>query len=172
MKCESLGASLVMLVTTALLFNVQGRAEPGQERLPPQPPAAQQAPPDALKPPSVVLTGCLRSSPSMTPTADGTDRIFTLEVMKAPEDSTGASVTDVPAGASKLTYTLSAKPSVALLKHVDHQVELTGELQAPSTTAKGEPASSPSTSTSTAKPGGAHRTFEVSAVKEMPGKCP
>ena len=125
---------------------------------------AQQ--PDVEKPPVTILTGCLRSSGADTAVAGPSGRLYTLEVTEVPPPPSASAGTTPPV-ASKTTYSLAAAESVGLAKHADHEVQLTGRLQAPaaapSSTAK-NPATQP-------KPGGAHRTFEVTALKMIAAKC-
>ena len=130
-----------------------------------QPPAQPQS-----DPPVQVLTGCLRSSAADTAVAGPSGRIFTLEVMEQPRPGTDAVAGGAPAQPTKTTYSLSAPESLALAKHADHEVQLTGRLQAPAA-APSRPGAPPR---DTAKPaaGGGHRTFEVSALKMLGAKCP
>ena len=129
-------------------------------------PVAQQ-PSTSDKPNVTVLTGCLRSSGADTAVAGPSGRLYTLEVVEPPaKPSTTTTTGTVPPVATKTTYSLSAPESVGLAKHADHQVQLTGSLQTP------EPTQTPGAATApTAKPGGAHRTFEVTALKMIAPKC-
>ncbi len=128
--------------------------------------------PSATQQPSLtVLTGCLRSSAADTAVAGPSGRIYTLEVMEMPAKSATASSGSAPPAASKTTYSLSAAEAVGLAKHADHEVQLTGRLQAPTTTASTtSPAGAPAPER---KPtaGGGHRTFEVTALKMISTKC-
>ena len=127
-----------------------------------------QQPAAADKPPTMMLTGCLRSSGADTAIAGPTGRLYTLEVMEAPATpAPGATTSSAPSVTSKTTYSLSAPESVGLAKHADHEVQLTGRLQAPAA----PPAKQASPSESPSKPGGAHRTFEVTALKMIAAKC-
>jgi hypothetical protein len=134
-------------------------------------PIAQQTPspqkPAADNPAVTVLTGCLRSSGADTAVAGPSGRLYTLEVVEPPaKPSTTATTGTTPPVATKTTYSLSAPESVGLAKHADHQVQLTGALQTP------EPAKTTGSPTPpTAKPGGAHRTFEVTGLKMIAPKC-
>jgi hypothetical protein len=140
-------------------------------QVPPQSP--QQAKADQ---PETVLTGCLRSGGADTSVAGPSGRLYTLEVTEnasAPATATPAG-RPAPAGtgtASTITYSLSAAESIGLATHVDQVVQLTGRLQAPSAPPEKVKGASPM-STPQLKPGGAHRTFEVSALKPVPArKC-
>ena len=126
-----------------------------------------QQPSDSEKQPVTVLTGCLRSSGADTAIAGPSGRLYTLEVVEPPAKPGATSTGSTPPVASKTTYSLSAAESVGLAKHVDHEVQLTGRLQAPSTDAS----STATSSASQSKPGGAHRTFQVTALKMVAAKC-
>lgn len=130
---------------------------------------AQERPaqPEAT-PPVQMLTGCLRSSAADTAVAGPSGRLFTLEAVEQPRPGTDVAGKP-PAQATKVTYSLSAAESLALAKHADHEVQLTGRLQAPTTAATaspGDPKAKP------AAPGGGHRTFEVTALKMVSTNCP
>lgn len=128
---------------------------------------AQQ--PAATEPqPVTMLTGCLRSSGADTAVAGPEGRLYTLEVTDAPTKPDATTTTGAtPPVATKTTYSLAAPASVGLAKHDGHEVQLTGSLQAPST-----PASASGTGKTPApKPGGAHRTFNVTALKMIADKC-
>ena len=131
-----------------------------------------QQPSPAGKMPVTVLTGCLRSSGADTAIAGPSGRLYTLEVIDAPSPAatatTRASATS-PAP-SKTTYSLSAVEAIGLAKHVDHQVQLTGQLQMPSTAVKETPGVAATPDRKPA-PGGGHRTFEVTALKMIAPKC-
>jgi hypothetical protein len=128
-----------------------------------------QQPANSEKPPVTLLSGCLKSSAADTAVAGPSGRIYTLEVIDAPPPVAAATSTasSNPPVASKTTYSLAAAESLGLAKHVDHEVELTGTLQAPAATTARPASKEPSA----AKPGGAHRTFEVTAVKMLAPKC-
>lgn len=132
------------------------------------PSALAQQPSSTEKPPVTVLTGCLRSSGADTAIAGPDGRLYTLEVIEPPAKPAAATTSGAtPPAASTTTYSLAAAESVGLAKHVDHEVQLTGRLQAPSSTAPpagGKAASEP-------KPGGAHNTFNVTALKMIAAKC-
>ena len=149
-----------MRITITSLVSLLLVAAPAQA----QQPAAQE------KPPTTVLTGCLKSSGADTAVAGPSGRIYTLEVTEAPPAAAAATATATsnPPVASKTTYSLSAAESLGLAKHVEHEVELTGRLQAPAATTTTPAATTPA---SPPKAGGAHRTFEVSAVKMVAVKC-
>ncbi len=135
----------------------------------------QGQPPATVKEeqPEMLLTGCLRSGGADTAVAGPSGRLYTLEVTEETSPAPAGSAT--PAGnatSSKVTYSLSASESIALAKHVDQVVELTGRLQAPARPVDQQKSSSPP-ATAQAKPGGAHRTFQVSALKAVASrKCP
>jgi hypothetical protein len=132
-------------------------------------PLLSQQPAPGDPPPITVLTGCLRSSGAATEIAGPDGRLYTLEVTETPPTPAATTTTaSTPAVASKTTYSLSAPASIALDKHVDHQVELTGRLQAPSPSATSRPGTPPAQQP---KPGGAHRTFEVKALKMVATTC-
>ena len=125
----------------------------------------------------MTILGCLRGATNPTMEMKGT--IYTLELL---EKSTGASGTTAPvtgkekepAPKTASRYTLVAAESIGLAKHVNHQVELTGRLKEPPGSAsasrpergqrEGQQKPSP--------PGGAHNTFEVSALKMVSASCP
>ena len=121
-------------------------------------------------PPVQVLTGCLRSSAADTAVAGPSGRIFTLEAVEQPRPGTDAGAGGAPARPTKTTYSLSAPESLALAKHADHEVQLTGRLQ----TTAAAPSRPGAPARDTAKPaaGGGHRTFEVSALKMVSTNCP
>lgn len=130
-----------------------------------QQPAAQPS----QQPPVEILSGCLRSSAADTAVAGPSGRLYTLEVVTPPRP--GTDTPGSPAAApSKTTYSLAAPESLALSKHADHEVQLTGRLQAPAPTAS--PAGGAVGSTPKPPAGGGHRTFEVSALKMLSAKCP
>jgi hypothetical protein len=130
---------------------------------------AAQAP-AADKP--MTLTGCLRSAPSADPRGSaGKPPIYTLEVMPAEtvppatatsssSSSSGAAGTRESGAVKPTTYTLVAAEKVGLANHIEHRVEVTGQLQ---------PAAKPGAQGS--KPGGAHNTFEVTALKMIASQC-
>ena len=125
----------------------------------------------ATEQPVTVLTGCLRSSAADTAIAGPSGRIYTLEVVDAPPPTSPTTTSAAPPPvASKTTYSLSAAESLGLSKHADHEVQLTGRLQAPSAASAvakpGVPAAAPKPSA-----GGGHRTFEVTALKMVATKC-
>jgi hypothetical protein len=126
---------------------------------------AQQPAPEQ-KPPVTLLTGCLVSSGADTAVAGPSGRLYTLEVLEAPSQPSPSATGTTPPVASKTTYSLSAPESLNLAKHDGHEVQLTGSLQAPA------PQATPGTGgATTSKPGGAHRTFNVTALKMVAAKC-
>jgi len=149
---------------------------------PTQPPAqlpAQRPTTPSTSPPSeLLLTGCLRGSAAAMGTSPGQGMIYTLEAPETlppvPSAAPSTGATARTGAAATTTYTLSAPETVGLAKHVDHEVQITGAMQAPST-----PASTPGTAASASpgaatggKPGGAHRTVQVTAVKMISANCP
>jgi hypothetical protein len=154
-----------------LMMSLATVASAAQQPVPPSAPTPGQKPaPAAEAQPVTVLTGCLRSSGADTAVAGPSGRIYTLEVVEPPaKSSTTPSTATNPPVATKTTYSLAAAESLGLAKHVDHEVQLTGKLQAPSTAAT-PPAPGPGTDR---KPtaGGGHRTFEVTALKMIANKC-
>jgi hypothetical protein len=132
-------------------------------------PVMAQQPAPSGTPATTVLTGCLKSSGAATEVAGPSGRLYTLEVTEtSTAPPTTATAGSTPPVASKTTYSLSAPTSIDLEKHADHQVELTGSLQAPSPPATPRPGATPAQPT---KAGGAHRTFEVKALKMIAAKC-
>ncbi len=132
-----------------------------------QQPASQSA-----DPPVATLTGCLKSHGADTAVAGPSGRLYTLEVTEtvtspAPTTSTP---TGTPPAASVTRYSLDNVGKADLEKHADHQVELTGRMQAPSKAAK-ENAATASPSAPKPTPGGGHRTFHVTAVRMIAAKC-
>jgi len=123
-------------------------------------------------PPETALTGCLRTHGADTAVAGPSGRLYTLEVKEA-VDSSAAPTTSTPPGTSPplstTTYSLDNVGKVDLDKHADHEVELTGRMQAPSKAAQ----ESAAAGAATAKPvsGGGHRTFHVTALKMIAAKC-
>jgi hypothetical protein len=122
------------------------------------------------------LTGCLRSSPSGTSAADARDIVYTLEQTETatdkPSTTPGAAAAPPSGGSSskvgsssKTVYTLAAPASVGLARHVGHEVQLTGRMQP-------APAQSGASGAQDVKPGGAHNTFQVSALKMVSMNCP
>jgi len=132
-----------------------------------QKPAAEPA-----EQPETTLTGCLKSHGADTAIAGPSGRLYTLEVTEtvtspAPTTSTP---TGTPPAASVTRYSLDNVGKADLEKHADHQVELTGRMQAPSQAAKEAAATGPP-SAPKPTPGGGHRTFHVTAVKMIAAKC-
>ena len=129
-----------------------------------QPSAAGTAPANETQ-----VTGCLRSSATVGVTGEPAS-VYTLEEKEASNTTAPAPTTGLPSTAasssrgpaSKVVYTLSAPESVGLERHVNHEVQITGGSQRAPAAAGTEPA----------KPGGAHNTLEVSAVKMISTNCP
>jgi hypothetical protein len=124
--------------------------------------------------PETVLTGCLRSHGADTAVAGPSGRLYTLEVVERTKVSepTTSTPAGTPAGVSTTTYSLDNVGKVPLEKHADHQVELTGRMQAPSPAAEKSAAKPPTGAPATkAEPGGAHRTFHVTGLKMIAPKC-
>jgi hypothetical protein len=120
----------------------------------------------AKEPPVTILTGCLRSSGADTAVAGPSGRLYTLEVVEPVTKPAPTTTGSTPPVATTTTYSLAAPESVGLAKHDGHQVQLTGRLQAPSTAASQAGATAPPP-----KPGGAHNTFNVTALKMVSAKC-
>jgi hypothetical protein len=136
------------------------------------PNANAQQPDSSDKPPVTILTGCLRSSGADTAVAGPSGRIYTLEVVDPPPKPSSTTTTgSAPPVASKTTYSLDADESLGLAKHADHEVQLTGKLQTPSTAAAA-PGTAAAAKERKPSPGGGHRTFHVSALKMISTKCP
>jgi hypothetical protein len=132
-------------------------------------PALSQQPVPTEAPPITVLTGCLRSSGADTAVAGPSGRLYTLEVTETPAPPATTTTTGSTAPvASKTSYSLSVPTGIDLEQHADHQVELTGRLQAPAPTPASRPGATPAQQP---KPGGAHRTFEVKELKMIAAKC-
>ena len=87
-----------------------------------QPPAASQKDQDKAAPPSATLTGCVQEAK----TTDG----GTAYVLK--ED-----------GAAATLYLLTGPPPAELATHVNHKVEVTGQVQQPSAPSSAEEAPNP-----------------------------
>ena len=142
-----------------------------------QPPASaieQQKPsPESAELPETVLTGCLKSHGADTAIAGPGGRLYTLKEVETvkPAGPTTSTPTGTPA-ATSTTYSLDNVGKVALEKHADHQVQLTGRMQAPSKAAQTSASGAPS-GTPAARPaaGGAHRTFHVTGLKMIAPKC-
>jgi hypothetical protein len=120
----------------------------------------------------MTIAGCLQASPNPSGVPDTTT--YSLEpieaVPTAPAPSAGAPAgkTATPTGKTGTLYTLTSSAAVAFKPHVGHKVEISGhlkELSAPDAKAAGEPALKP-------PPGGAHNTFEVTALKMVAAVCP
>lgn len=135
--------------------------------------AAQQPPAEPTRQPETTLTGCLKSHGADTAIAGPSGRLYTLEVVETVEAP--AATTSTPAGtpapgASTVTYSLSNEGKIDLEKHADHQVQLTGRMQAPSPAAQ-KKAAQPGAPATPPEPGGAHRTFHVTGLKMIAAKC-
>ncbi len=128
--------------------------------------------------PQMTLLGCLRGATNPTMEIKGT--IYTLEVIAKSTGTPGPTVATPGAGDQAVAaktptrYTLVADESVGLTKHIDHRVEITGRLKAVSAPLS---ASTPERGQSQGKQqapslGGAHNTFEVSALKMVSASCP
>lgn len=127
----------------------------------------------------MTVLGCLRGATNPTMEMKGT--IYTLELIEKstpPPGATGSTAgareqEAAPKTASR--YTLVASESVGLAKHVNHRVELTGRLKAapaPSSASTPERAQGQGKPPQPPPPGGAHNTFEVSALKMVSPSCP
>lgn len=141
----------------------------------PSPAPPSQA--SATQPSTLVLTGCLRSAPRADTNSPGDAKVYTLDVNDPAATATVPPATTQPGAPAKSSastptkYTLTAPESVGLLKHVNHEVELTGRLQGSSTASQPGAPGSGTKSEGKAMPGGAHRTFEVSALKMLSANC-
>jgi hypothetical protein len=133
----------------------------------------QQSPAAESAQPVTVLTGCLKSHGADTAVAGPTGRLYTLEVVEAikPAGPTTSTPTGTPQAASTTRYSLDNVGKVELEKHADHQVELTGKMQAPSKAAQSSAPGSPTPAAATPTPGGGHRTFHVTGLKMIAPKC-
>lgn len=138
-----------------------------------QSPAPRPATPTTAQPGDLLLTGCLRGSGAAIGTSPGQGMIYTLEVVEAKASTSpaggAAARGDV---ATTTTYTLDAPDTVGLAKHVDHEVQLTGNMQPPAAKPTTPSAAGSSASPSAGKPGGAHRTVQVSALEMISTNCP
>lgn len=126
-----------------------------------------QTPPSS--PAQMTITGCLKASPNPGGVPDSTT--YTLEPIEVAAPTVPASPTATPAAKTATRYTLTSSAGVALKPHAGHKVEISGHLKDLSegkadTKAAGEPASKPR------EPGGAHNTFEVTALKMVAAGCP
>jgi hypothetical protein len=133
----------------------------------------QKPPTESAESPETLLTGCLKSHGADTAIAGPSGRLYTLEVVEtveAPAATTSTPTGTPPPGASKVTYSLSNEGKIDLEKHADHQVQLTGRMQAPSQAAQ-EKADRPGAPATRPEPGGAHRTFRVTGLKMIAAKC-
>ncbi len=122
--------------------------------------------------PETALTGCLRSHGADTAIAGPSGRLYTLEVMETVESpsATTSTAPGTPPSTSTTTYSLDNVGEVELEKHADHQVQLTGRMQAPSKAAR-EKAATGAPSANKPSPGGGHRTFHVTGLKMISAKC-
>jgi hypothetical protein len=152
------------LVTLVAVTGAMAGQVPGQSA--PSPPA------------QMTIAGCLKASPNPSGVPDTTT--YTLEPIEAaptaPASSTaapaGKTATRPPAGKTATVYTLTSSAAIAFKPHVGHKVEISGHLKElsagkPDAKAAGEPASKPPE-----PPGGAHNTFEVTALKMVAAVCP
>jgi hypothetical protein len=152
---------LVLIATAASTITTltaqQPQTPPPTTQSPTQPPNKTTPQPGDL-----VLTGCLQSGPGDTTAGDSKGRIYTLSVASAASPTAATPPSEKTSAASPEIYTLMAAEALGLAKHVGHQVQLTGRLQTPAPQKD---------AAATAKPGGAHRTFEVSSLKMIAAKC-
>lgn len=171
---------ITRLATAFLMTSTIGAAQTA-------PPPSQPATPSTAKP--MMIVGCLKSTPNPDPAGSvGKPPIYTMEVMPAPTlpppTPSASTPTGMPSasgsGAVKPTvYSLTASESVGLVKHVGHRVELTGSLQqvTPPTPGRAGTGTQPMVTPGAkpeeqeSKPGGAHNTFEVTAVKMVSAQC-
>jgi hypothetical protein len=133
--------------------------------------AGRQLPPDRQPPPPapMTITGCLKSGPN--PSGVPAPVTYTLEpIEKAPAPpSPSRPAADEVAPSVAKRYTLTASGAVDFAAHVGHKVEMTGrlkDLSTPESAATRDPQKKPP------QPGGAHNTFEVSALKMVSATCP
>jgi hypothetical protein len=117
----------------------------------------------------ITIVGCLKASPNPSGVPDTTT--YTLEPIEAVPPTAPASSTAAPVDKTATRYTLTSSAAIAFEPHVGHKVEISGHLKdlsakKPDAKAAGEPASKPP------EPGGAHNTFEVTALKIVAAACP
>jgi hypothetical protein len=137
--------------------------------------ASAQVPsqPAPSPPPQMTIAGCLKASPNPSGVPDTTT--YTLEpiedvVPPAPK-SKSKSAAETPLPKTPTRYTLTSSAAIPFKEHVGHKVELRGHLKdlrsgKPDAKATGDPASKPPAR------GGAHHTFEVTALKMVAAACP
>ena len=123
----------------------------------------------APSPPThMTIAGCLKASPNPSGVPDTTT--YTLEPIEAVTLTAPVSSTGAPTGKTAARYTLTSSAGIAFKPHVGHKVEISGQLKQLSAgtdaQASGEPASK------AREPGGAHNTFEVTALKMVAVVCP
>lgn len=165
------GRVLSLIGAAALLGTVVAAQTPAG-----QPPAktGEMATPSAM-----TISGCLKGATNPTLEMKGT--IYTLQPIEkaaapSPSAATGTARPAATAAAAPATsktgstYTLVAAEAIGLDKHVGHLVELTGQLSTPPPS----PARTPGEAQTQKPPapGGAHNTFEVSALKMVAASCP
>ena len=129
---------------------------------------------DSVELPETVLTGCLKSHGADTAIAGPSGRLYTLEVveMVKPAGPTTSTATGTPPAGSITTYSLDNVGKLELEKHADHQVQLTGRMQAPSNAAQtSAPVAPPGAPAVKPSAGGGHRTFHVTGLKMIAAKC-
>ena len=169
-------ASLRILLAVVLCAGSSLVAQTGTPATGTTPSAQQPTAPTTARPGDLVLTGCLRGSAAAIGTSPGQGMIYTLEVTEPALPKPSATTTSGDAArtamATTTTYTLSAPEVIGLAKHVDHEVQLTGIMQPPASAARTPGAAGSSTPAPAGKPGGAHRTVQVSSLKMMSAKCP
>jgi hypothetical protein len=171
---EDLMHNSVTALTVASLFcaGVSVFAQAGAQSTAPLPDSSSRQS-------DMVITGCLKSSSSDA--ARGAT-VYTLEgrmprqdiypprAKPAAEDATAPHAT--PITPANTMFSLSALPSVSLADHVGHTVELAGRMQPAQSGAVGTAGTAGAQAqTQAVIPGGAHKTFEVSAVKMLSMKC-
>lgn len=134
--------------------------------------AAAQTPgrPAPSQPAHMTIAGCLKSSPNPSGVPDTTT--YTLEPIEpAKPKMPTSSQPEPPAGKPVTRYTLTSSAAVDFKPHVGHKVEITGHLKDLSP-AKPDPTAPPDPATKPPQPGGAHNTFEVTALKIVAATCP
>ncbi len=174
--------SLAVLLAGGVPLLAQNPSQPPGQ--PPQTPPATQRPTTEQPTSTMVagaettLTGCVRTQRADAGSADTKGNIYTLELSSgagrgegAASGGTAATGAARAAATAEMTYTIAAPESVAIGKHVGHQVELTGRVQ-PAMGSRGAAAGVGAATATKPEPGGAHRTFQATALKMISAKCP
>jgi hypothetical protein len=151
----------VQAFALAILAIVTGAIPAADAQVPGQP---------ASSPPAhMTITGCLKASPNPTGVPDTIT--YTLEPIEVVPPTAPAPSSEPRAAKTASRYTLTSSAAIAFKPHVGHKVEITGHLKdlstgKPDAKAAGSAASKPP------QPGGAHNTFEVTALKMVAVVCP